>query len=141
MASDQQVKQYMAYWFQLGKRVLLHNGQEAVLPTPVIQGDHYSPAFEQCWHYLKSPEAGECYLEGTSQTIQELLSSDWNIEACARCGMPVPMVDLGMMDGACPCADLDNWPNDELPRPRSPIDSNTRLGDIRDRLQQSSPPR
>ncbi|MEO1209173.1 MAG: hypothetical protein AAFX78_06495 [Cyanobacteria bacterium J06638_20] len=137
MASDQQVKQYVAYWFQLGKRVMLRNGREAVLPEPVIQGDRYSEAFEACWKRLQSPESGDCYLEGTSQTIQELLSTDWNISPCARCGMPVPMLDLGVMDMGCPCADLQNWPNDELPRPRPPIDSNSRLGSIRDRLQRS----
>lgn len=140
MASDHQVKQYIAYWFQLGKRVMLHNGREAVLPEPVIQGDRYSEAFEACWEHLKSPESGDCYLEGTAQTIQELLSSRWNIYPCARCGMPVPMLDLGVMEPSCPCSDLDNWPNDELPHPRAPISSNTQLASIRDRLQQSSAP-
>ena len=135
MTSDQQVKQYVAYWFQLGKRVMLHNGSEAVLPEPVVQGDRYSDAFETCWQRLISPDSGECYLEGTSQTIQELLSSQWNISPCARCGMPVPVLDLGVMDADCPCSDLANWPNDELPRPRSPVSSQSRLGNIRDRLQ------
>ncbi|MBE9098866.1 hypothetical protein [Vacuolonema iberomarrocanum] len=135
MTSDQQVKQYVAYWFQLGKRVMLHNGKEAVLPEPVVQGDRYSDAFETCWQRLISPDSGECYLEGTSQTIEELLSSQWNISPCARCGMPVPVLDLGVMDADCPCSDLANWPNDELPRPRSPINNRSRLGNIRDRLQ------
>jgi len=139
MASDQQVKQYVAYWFQLGKRVFLRNGKEAVLPEPIIQGDRYSEAFERCWQRILSPESGECYLEGTSQTIDELLSSEWNISPCARCGMPVPTLDLGVMTAACPCADLDNWPNEELPKPRSPVNTNLQLGTIRDRLQHLSP--
>ncbi|MEO1148150.1 MAG: hypothetical protein AAFY26_21430 [Cyanobacteria bacterium J06638_22] len=137
MASDQQVKQYIAHWFQLGKHVILCDGKEAVLPEPVIQGDRYSEAFEACWQHIKSPTSGDCYLEGTLQTIQELLAADWNISPCARCGMPIPMIDLGVMDMTCPCDDLDNWPNNELPSPRLPVNSNSRLGSIRDRLQRS----
>jgi hypothetical protein len=49
MASENQVKKYIAYWFQLGKKVLIRNGSEALLPKSVIVGDLYSPEFEDCW--------------------------------------------------------------------------------------------
>jgi hypothetical protein len=52
MASEQEVRQYLAYWFQLGKKVLIRNGQESLLPQPVIQGDRYSQAFEDCWQQI-----------------------------------------------------------------------------------------
>ncbi len=74
MASEQQVKQYLAYWFQLGKRLLIRGGEEALLPVPVIQGDRYSQAFEDCWKKISAPNAGDCHLEGTGQTIAELLT-------------------------------------------------------------------
>lgn len=140
MASPEQVRQYLAYWFQLGKRVLVHGGREALVANPVIQGDRYSPEFEAIWQRVTAPNAGDCNLEGTHETVAELLSPGWVLSACARCGMPVPMIELGMPPASCPCADLHNWPDTELPQPRSPVSTNDRLQQIRDRLIQSSPP-
>jgi hypothetical protein len=140
MASEQQVKQYMAYWFQLGKRVLIRGGQETLLPKTVIQGDRYSPEFEECWRRVKSSDAGDCYLESTSQTIAELLSPTWEVNPCSRCSMPVPVKSLGIANLECPCVDVPDWPNTEIPQPRAPIDTQASLGQIRDRLRQSSNP-
>jgi hypothetical protein len=42
MASESEVRKYIAYWFQLGKKVLIRNGSEALLPKSVIAGDRYS---------------------------------------------------------------------------------------------------
>lgn len=136
MASPDQVRQYLAYWFQLGKRVFVNSGHEALLPNPVLQGDRYSPQFEACWQRLVAPHAGDSYLEGTSQTIAELLSSAWDIHPCARCEMPVPTPDLGILTANCPCADLSFWPDTEKPRPRAPINNQEQLTHIRDRLLQ-----
>ncbi|MDP8963689.1 MAG: hypothetical protein M3O33_06825 [Cyanobacteriota bacterium] len=138
MASEQQVKRYLAYWFQLGKKVVIRNGKSALLPQPVIAGDRYSDEFESIWQQILSPDSGECHLEGTPQTIAELLTPKWNIEGCARCEMPVPMIDIGMQPELCPCSDLPTWPNTELPQPREPISSQGRLREIRDRLSKSS---
>lgn len=139
MASRHQVKQYLAYWFQLGKRVLTHNGNQAQLPRPVIQGDRYSQEFEECWRLLLSPESQDCYLEGTSQTIAELLQPNWDISSCARCGMPVPMPVMNLPAEGCPCDNLPNWPNSEIPQPRSPISNQTHLNQLRDRLTRWQP--
>jgi hypothetical protein len=141
MASLEQVKQYLAYWFQLGKPLIvdckMSNGCSTVLPQSVIQGDQYSPEFEACWQQITSGAWKSSYLEGTVQTIEELLSPQWDISSCARCSMPVPMVCLGVQASSnCPCADLPGWPNTELPQPRDPISSNHRLNHIRDRLSQ-----
>ncbi|WP_416674668.1 hypothetical protein [Egbenema bharatensis] len=137
MASPDQVKQYLAYWFQLGKRLIVRNGEKAILPQPVIQGDRYSAEFEDCWQYITKNSSKDCYLEGTVQTIDELLSSRWDISPCARCDMPVPMMNLGLQPPECPCADLPLWPNTELPKPRSPVSNQTQLNSIRDRLRRS----
>lgn len=138
MASQEHVRQYLAYWFQLGKRVLIHGGRESMLPQPVIQGNRYSAEFEACWRRIMTAGAGDCYLEGTPQTIQELLSPTWDISPCSRCDMPVPMLSLGATVPSCPCSDMPSWPDLGLPRPRSPVDSNAHLSQIRDRLMQTN---
>ncbi|HHP7232399.1 MAG TPA: hypothetical protein ACFCUY_16255 [Xenococcaceae cyanobacterium] len=134
MASTQNVKSYLAYWFQLGKSLVLSNGREMLLPEPVMQGDRYSSQFEACWQKVMAVEGKNCYLEGTDSTIDSLLSPAWEICPCARCEMPVPRVELGQASLMCPCHDLPHWPNSELPTPRSPINNSSHLTRIRNRL-------
>ncbi|HAX78266.1 MAG TPA: hypothetical protein DCY88_21205 [Cyanobacteria bacterium UBA11372] len=134
MASQQQVRQYLAYWFQLGKKVLIKSGEVALLPQPVISGDRYSEEFEAVWQQILSPDSADCYLEATNETIAQLLTPAWEVNPCARCSMPVPMRSAGMPPEVCPCNDLSDWPNTSVPLPRSPVDSQTHLRDIRDRL-------
>jgi hypothetical protein len=138
MAPEQQVKRYLAYWFQLGKRVLIHNGDAALKPRSVMAGERYSDEFEDIWQQILSPDSGDCYLEGTEQTIAELLTPVWDLSPCARCEMPVPVKNVGMPAELCPCGDLPNWPNTELPLPREPVNSHERLSGIRDRLNQAN---
>lgn len=138
MASEQQVRQYLAYWFQLGKGVVIQNTHQTLLPRPVIQGNRYSPEFEDTWKQVTAQSAGDCHLEGTAQTIQELLSPLWDIDPCARCSMPVPFRSPGLPPVLeCPCSDLPDWPNTEMPQPRAPINSANQLMQIRDRLRKS----
>ncbi|MGA7935785.1 MAG: hypothetical protein WCA35_19700 [Kovacikia sp.] len=140
MASAQQVKQYLAYWFQLGKGVVIQGGKETLLPQPVIQGNAYSQAFEDCWQRILSPESKDCHLEGTNQTIAELLTPGWEIDPCSRCSMPVPLRSVGVSASLdCPCIDLPGWPNTEVPQPRLPVDSQNLLSQIRNRLNSVSP--
>ncbi|CBN57131.1 MULTISPECIES: hypothetical protein [Kamptonema] len=134
MASQNQVRKYLAYWFQLGKKVLIHNGSETLLPKSVIAGDRYSKEFEDCWQKIISSEAGDCYLEGTRETIAELLTPAWEIDPCARCAMPIPLRHQGMPPDCCPCFDLPSWPDNEIPKPRSPVSNQAQLSDIRNRL-------
>lgn len=138
MASEQEVKKYLAYWFQLGKKVILRNGEQAIKPASVIQGDRYSQDFEACWQQIKAADLSACYLEGTEQSIAELLSPAWEFNSCARCFMPVPVLGVGVTSLACPCNDLPTWPNTEVPAPRSPVDTQAQLGDIRNRLLEKS---
>lgn len=141
MASEYQVRQYLAYWFQLGKRLMVNGGSETLLPEPVFQGDRYSDDFEACWRRVRSPESGDCFLEGTPQTIADLLTPAWEMASCARCSMPIPMPHLPANQTAleCPCIDLPNWPNLDMPQPRSPVNSQSKLAEIRNRLTTSQP--
>ncbi|AVH72415.1 hypothetical protein [Nostoc sp. 'Lobaria pulmonaria (5183) cyanobiont'] len=144
MATKQEVKRYLAYWFQLGKKVITGNGEASFLPQDarglanaplsVLNGDRYSEEFEECWQKIISPESGDCYLEGTYETIAELLTPAWNMLPCSRCSMPIAARNVGMPALLCPCNDLPNWPNTELPAPREPIKTQDKLQTIRDRL-------
>ncbi|HYW21102.1 MAG TPA: hypothetical protein VE956_17745 [Nodularia sp. (in: cyanobacteria)] len=135
MATKQEVREYLAYWFQLGKKVVVGNDLATFLPQPVLKGDRYSQEFEECWQKILSPTTGDCYLEGTHETISELLTPAWEVSSCGRCEMPVPMRSLGMPTLSCPCNDLPHWPNTELPAPRSPINTQNQLMAIRNRVQ------
>ncbi|MCF2146564.1 hypothetical protein IQ276_008895 [Desmonostoc muscorum LEGE 12446] len=134
MATKQEVKAYLAYWFQLGKKVIVGNSQASFLPQRVLDGDRYSEEFEECWEKILSPDSGDCYLEGTQETIAELLTSAWDMLPCCRCTMPVAARNIGMPPLLCPCNDLPNWPNTELPIPRDPIKTQEHLKIICDRL-------
>jgi hypothetical protein len=134
MASQNQIRQYLAYWFQLGKKVLIHNGSEALLPKSVISGDRYSQEFEECWEKILAPNSGDCYLEGTSETIAQLLTPAWTIDPCVRCAMPIPVHSVGMPPECCPCFDLPSWPDNDIPKPRSPVSSQMQLLNICKRL-------
>ena len=134
MANEKAVRQYLAYWFQAGKRIVFEAKGESYCPSVIIQGDRYSPEFEDCWNYLLDDKSGDCYLEGTSQSIQDLLSSKWDIAPCARCDMPVPILVMGVMPMGCPCFDLPSWPNSDVPQPRSPVNTPEQLRQIRERL-------
>ncbi|BAY22557.1 hypothetical protein NIES2100_23200 [Calothrix sp. NIES-2100] len=138
MATEQDVKKFLAYWFQLGRQVIVGNGRAYLLPQQVLQGDRYSEEFEECWQEIRS-QADECNLEGTDETIAELLTPAWELLPCSRCDMPVAMRNIGMPALFCPCSTLPNWPNTELPSPRSPISTPAQLQLIRDRLWQKSP--
>ncbi|MBE9187931.1 hypothetical protein IQ270_25650 [Microcoleus sp. LEGE 07076] len=134
MASNSEVRKYIAYWFQLGKKVLIRKGSEALLPKSVIAGDRYSNEFEECWQKIISPDSGDCYLQGTNETIAQLLTPAWEISPCARCAMPVVFAKNAMPPESCPCNDLPNWPDTEMPQPRSPVSTKVQLSGIRDRL-------
>lgn len=136
MASVSQVQAYLAYWFQLGKPVVFNNGKSECLPVPIFQGNQFSQNFEQCWQQVMQAPA-KCHLQGTDQTVEDLLATEWEVVACARCEMPVPMQVRMVNSSVCPCSDLPSWPNDELPQPRMGVDSQDRLKSMRDRLSNS----
>lgn len=134
MAAPDCVKRYLAHWFQLGKRVLSVDGRRRWRPAATLNGDRYAPEFERCWQEIIDDRCGACYLEGTEQTLAELLSPAWEISSCARCQIPIPLRLSGPQPPACPCTDSPNWPNLDLPAPHAPLSSRDRLKSIHDRL-------
>ncbi|MEM7555494.1 MAG: hypothetical protein AAF378_15620 [Cyanobacteria bacterium P01_A01_bin.84] len=136
MANTNDVKKYLASWFQLAKGVIVTNGKEILLPCPIFEGDDYSKEFQKCWEKITSPSSGDCYLEGTETTISQLLTPVWEINSCARCQMPVPIRNYTVSEIDCTCSDLENWPNEDLPTPRSQMNSLNKLREINYRLQQ-----
>lgn len=137
MASNGDVKKYLAHWFQLGKSVMDEATEATYLPKRIIQGDRYSDEFEKCWQTLMQANHQKLYLRGTEQSLADLLSPAWEITSCARCDMPVPIHARQLPSIPCTCEDLDNWPNEELPRPRSPVDSQAHLERLRSRLKKN----
>ena len=136
MAHQQDVKNYLAYWLQLGKGIVLSSQDVPCRPKSVIQGDRFSDDFEQCWARIQATEGKDCYLEGTDITLDRLLSPAWEIDSCARCGMAVPAPAVIYHGLPCPCSDFEGWPNDELPRPRLPQHSSPHFKRMVDRLSQ-----
>lgn len=133
MASHNEVKNYLAHWFQLGKRVFIDKSQVKFLPENIFAGDGYSQEFEDFWQLITTNGNQDAYIEGTDQTITDLLSPEWELVSCARCTMPVPRY-IGISKESCPCHDLENWPNSELPSPNIPADNQIHLARIRERL-------
>lgn len=135
MASVEQVKKYLAYWFQVGKPLIDPRGQVSLLPRTIVVGDRYTSEFESFFQQIQQPRYRDCYLEGTEQTLGDLFSSRWEIADCARCAMPIPLDELGLVVG-CPCADLHGWPNVNVPMPHCPHNVRHQLEFIHRRLQQ-----
>ena len=136
MASSEQVKQYLACWFQLGKKLVIDNGREVICPETVVINNRYSPEFEECWKKLLAIEGKNCYLEGVEPTIDLLLSPSWEINSCVKCQMPIPQIVLGLQSPpGCPCVDIPLWPNIDLPIPRIPVNNQSHLNRIKDRLK------
>jgi hypothetical protein len=136
MASSLEVKQYLAHWFQLGRKVYVHNGDVALLPSKIFHDTNYSAEFEHCWELILSDRSGDCYLEDTCQTIDELLAPQWDLVDCARCSMPIPLQVAGIPPENCPCINLSHWPNHEVPAPKSQLAVRSKLANIQERLTQ-----
>ncbi len=138
MASPLQVKHYLAHWLQLGKPVITADGQIVCKSKTVIQGDRFSTEFEDCWAKILDQDNSAYYLKGTDESIADLLSPEWEMTSCSRCNMIVPTPEVFVHPFPCPCNDLSSWPNEEIPQPRLPIDSQDRLSQIRQRIVSKS---
>lgn len=136
MALPNEVKTYLSYWFQLGRGVRMPPRDGVVKPQAVLADGRYSSEFEALWQQLMQPKvAASSYLEGTEQTIAQLLAPDWDIQDCARCSLPIPMKVQGFGPQGCPCDDRGGaGPNLELMPPRAPIDSQAALRRLCERL-------
>jgi hypothetical protein len=79
MASESKVRHYLAYWLQFGKKIIMYNGTIAKGLESVISREGYSQEFEDLWTEVRSPASGNCRLEGSWETIDELLTPQWDI--------------------------------------------------------------
>lgn len=134
MASQDQTRNFLAHWFQLGKPVVLAENRGECLPDPIFQDGRYSQSFEDCWHKVMVTSGRDCYLKGTTQSIAEMLSPVWDITPCARCDMPIAVLTAGIMTSLCPCDDLPTWPNTDVPMPRTAVDNQQHLTNLKQRL-------
>lgn len=140
MASQEQVRDFLAHWFQLGKPIVLAEDRGEYLPNPIYHQGTYSQSFEDCWHNVMVTSGQGCYLKGTTQTVADMLSPAWVVTSCARCDMPLAIPELGMTKSPCPCDDLSSWPNYDVPVPRTAVDSDRHLSDIQRRIENASGP-
>ncbi|WP_448381610.1 hypothetical protein [Gloeomargarita sp.] len=136
MASPAAVREYLACWLQVGKGIVSEEGTWR--PECIRQGDHYSPEFLAYWQHMEQRGLHRYYLAGTEVSLGQLCGGDWDIVACSRCTMPVPVKVAGMMTGACPCHDLALWPNLELPLPHGVVDTRAYLAQLQVRLQEQT---
>jgi hypothetical protein len=136
MSNYDAVKKYFAQWLQMGKKVFIQSQNKLVGVSCVVRGESYTNEFEQLWAEISDPRSGDVYLDGTNESIQELLSPKWEVVSCARCEMPIP---IGMGPQAaqiCPCNDLGCYPNLEAIAPREPVITAKHLSSIMSRLKQ-----
>lgn len=139
MASRTLVKNYLAQWMQMGKTLSLSTQNKPVQIHKILQGERYSTPFNNLWAEISTKKSQEAYLSGTSQTISDLLSNQWEIIACARCNLLVPTLGVGPRTPVCcPCDDLPNHPNLDLVSPHIPVKLATHLDALCDRLAQNS---
>jgi hypothetical protein len=140
MAHAQSVRDYIAQWLQLGKKIIVGDTPVAKVPIRGVGG--YTPEFENLWHWLTSEAiAPQAYLSATDQTIAQLLSDRWEIVPCARCDtlIPMPASPTGYCP-PCPCTDLPNLPNLDLVLPHPPINSQVQLAQLAERLHSQAEP-
>lgn len=137
MASRTLVKTYLAQWMQMGKSVHLVQQNKEIFIHKIIQGEKYSSGFNQLWLEISTTKAQEAYLNGTDQTISDLLSNRWEIIPCARCNLLLPCLDMGARKPiSCPCDDLIGHPNLDSIAPHPPIKTLNHLDNLCDRLTQ-----
>jgi hypothetical protein len=129
MATSQEIKGFIAQWLQLGKSIEHVDGVRCFKPSRILGYQGYSQEFEDWWQEFEA-DTKQWALSGTHHPLSDLYSPLWEISSCARCDMPVPLQASKSNEGFCPCHDLPNWPNTELPQPRVPLDSDLKLRKI-----------
>ncbi|PSB01280.1 hypothetical protein [Merismopedia glauca] len=136
MASEQQVKQYIASWLQLGRKILVNDsrGILTLSAKKVVEGDRYTQEFESIWQQVSLLNSHNSYLEGTTETIAQLIAPAWEIVPCSLCNMLVATPQVVTQISSCPCHDLPNWPNNNIPVPTGAINSQVGLQEICHRL-------
>ncbi len=132
MANKTEVKEYLAYWMQLGRRVIVND--RVISLDRVVAGDHYTTRFEEIWQEMQAhPESAS--LEGSDHTLQQLLAPTYELLDCPRCHLPLPSPTLGPRSAQpCPCEHLHLMPPLDTVPPRLPISTQAQLRSIHQRL-------
>lgn len=135
MANKTEVKQYLACWMQLGRKLLL--ADRVVSLDQVIAGDHYTTRFEEIWQEGQSCPASAT-LEGSNINLEQLFNTHYELLSCPRCNLPLPSISLGPRSvQPCPCDNLHLWPNLDTVPPRQPVSTPKELRSIYQRLAES----
>lgn len=140
MASSEQVKQYIASWLQLGRSILVEDNGDTrgISAAKVIEGDRYTQDFEEIWQLISTSKSDRSYLQGTNETVAQLLAPSWEIVHCSLCNMLIALPQVGAKAAPCPCHDLSGWPDNNLPIPTGAHDSQFSLQKICQRLNISN---
>lgn len=135
MASKTEVKEYLAYWMQLGRKLVV--ADRLVSLDQVVAGDHYTTRFEEIWQESQA-QAEFTSLEGSEVSLKQLFAPTYELLDCPRCHLPLPSPDLGPRPAqSCPCDHLKLLPNLDTVPPRLPIDTGAKLRSIYQRLPKS----
>ncbi len=134
MASESQVKEYLACWLQVGKRILHDSGNREFHDPRIVNKRGYTSEFESWWDEFRE-NAHHWHLEGCNNALDVLFTPQWDIVDCALCVMPVPKLVAGVNDPNCTCSDLELWPNLEIPKPHTPNDMQDKLTKLRKKLR------
>lgn len=136
MATEEEVKSYLAYWFQVGKNVEIGTNREKKNVNKIfsLSSNEYSQEFNSLWEKIVE-EADTSFLEDTSFSIKKLLSSEIEIVACSVCNAIVAS-GIFFTNNSCICSNIPLWPNLDIPQPKKLLDSNCALLKIVQKLME-----
>ncbi|MEB3274418.1 MAG: HAMP domain-containing sensor histidine kinase [Prochlorothrix sp.] len=98
---------YVAYYVSRGRPVVSSQGEELLFQGEVYGYWGYSNHFYSYWRQLQQrSDFNELGLRGDLYSFREFLNGRCGIGACARCQLPVPLLDNGTpTPSTCPCDD------------------------------------
>jgi hypothetical protein len=82
MATQDQVREFLAHWFQLGKPVVLAEDRGECLPSPMFYKGGYSQSFEDCWHQIMVTSGQGCYLRAPPKALPPCSRPPGNCRLC-----------------------------------------------------------
>lgn len=112
MATELEIKQFVAEWMNVGKIVMSPMGE--LRAQSLDSAYRYTPEYDKLWSYLWKRKT-KCYLLGTTQTFDKLERA-WELSRCIHCDLPV-MLPIGYYPsqfGSEPCVALGLWPHNSF---------------------------
>ncbi|KKJ00983.1 sensor histidine kinase [Prochlorothrix hollandica] len=98
---------YVAYYVSRGRPVISLNAGALPFTGSVYGYWGYDSEFYSYWRGLQQrSDFGELSLRGDSYNFSEFLGGKCSVGECARCQLPIPLLDAGVADTTqCPCDD------------------------------------